>query len=98
VKVIAVDFVEDCLDGTSLRDLRLEHPVDKDLVHHLAGLGEIDFYSHFPIPYFRGNVCGAGVMGTTGSISFRAVLPRADRDLVLQRLIAAVGSDPLDES
>ena len=90
MKVTGVDFVEDCLDGTSLRDICLDHPVDAELVHRLAASGAIDFYSHFPIPYFRGNACGAGVMGTTGSSSFRVVLPRADRDRVLERLIAVV--------
>ncbi len=90
MKVIRIDFVEDCLDGTSLRDIHLDHPVDEDLVRRFATLGAIDFYAHFPIPYFRGSSCGAGIMGTTGSTSFRVVLPRDDRDRVLERLIATV--------
>jgi hypothetical protein len=83
MKVVEVVFVEECLDGMALRDLRLDQPVDDTLVRRFAELGEIDYYEHFPIPCFRGDV---GVIGTVGSSSFRIVLPSLDRDAAFRSI------------
>jgi len=90
MKVLEVAFVEDCLDGTALRDIVLDQAVDSALIDRLASHGQLDRYDHFPIPYFRGTVAAVGVMGTKGSTTFRIVLPARDRDAALHALTRIV--------
>lgn len=90
MKVASINFVEDCLDGTALRDIVLDGLVDEVLIAGLSARGQIDVYAHFPIPYFRGSVGTVGVMGTSGSASFRVVLPAEQPEAALCTLVGIV--------
>jgi hypothetical protein len=53
LKVIESKEVEECLDGVIIKELLLDKPVREQFIHHIGSLGELDYFPHFPRPFYR---------------------------------------------
>lgn len=53
MKVIASKEVEECLDGVIIKELLLDKPVREEFIQHMGSLGELDYFPHFPRPFYR---------------------------------------------
>lgn len=97
-QVLLIRKTEDCLDDTVIKELQLDQPICEELMRRMAVNASLDYYPHFPRPYFRIRRPGQYVLqGVMGSQSFRATfLPAAtaetERELV--ELVEATGTDP----
>jgi hypothetical protein len=87
--VVAIKDIEDCLDGSLIRELLLGGPITSALIHHLGQMGTLQYFPHFPRPFFR--VDGEGVMfkGIEGNESIRVTLFNKNKLDGLEALIRA---------
>ncbi|MEO1172246.1 MAG: hypothetical protein AAFX94_09355 [Myxococcota bacterium] len=78
----AIEFVEDCLDSTKVRQAHLAVPLDENTMRKLAEDSKLQYFPHFPRPYFRIERRRRWVIqGVIGNRSFRVTfLPGCDRD------------------
>lgn len=82
-EVVEVRNLEDCLDGTIVREFLLDGSLDRETMRRLAAGGTLAFYESFPRPYFRIDLLGAVIQGVIGCGSFRATLPAASERSLL---------------
>ena len=45
--------LESCLLRSDAKEVALDGPVTEELMHRLAGEGTLQYFPHFPRPYFR---------------------------------------------
>lgn len=88
MKVTGIIDIEDCLDGSFIKEILLDNPVTPGLIHHLGQMGSLQYFPHFPRPFFR--VDGKGIMfkGIEGNNTIRITLFDKERLPELQNLIA----------
>ncbi len=76
MKVINYKKVEDCLEGTNVRDLLLDEPINKEFIHKIGQLGKLFFYEEIEKPYFKLIVRGKyTIKGSESNNSLRVMLP-----------------------
>ena len=90
-----VEFVEDCLDSTSVRQAHLYRPIEETTMYALARDAKLQYFPHFPRPYFRIERRRQWVIqGVIGNDSFRVTfLPNRDADAMSQ-LWDRLGGEP----
>jgi hypothetical protein len=52
MKVLEVRHVEDCLDGSYIREFALDTPTDRGFIHYLGASGRLCYYADFARPFF----------------------------------------------
>ena len=83
--------VEGCLDSAPVREYRLSEPVGEPLMRSLAEGARLDYYPHFPKPYFRIDRPKAYVIqGVLGADSFRVTFTPSAGDSVEDELRCAI--------
>lgn len=66
--------VEDCFDGSFIREFVLSEPSDEDFMRKLSRGCVLDYYPDFPRPFFRIENRGIWVIkGVEGSESLRVI-------------------------
>ena len=45
--------VEECLDGVIIKELLFDEPVKETLIRHMGELGNLQYFPHFPRPFYR---------------------------------------------
>jgi len=53
VEIIDYKKVEDCLDGTLIRELLLNSNITKDFIFYLGQMGTLQYFPDFPRPFFK---------------------------------------------
>jgi len=75
LKIAIVTDVEHCLDGSSVKDLTFDTPVDGEFITRLKDLGSLQYYSDFPRPFYTLTVPGAfSLRGVQGSPAVRMII------------------------
>ena len=78
-RVIAVRQVEECLDGTLIKELDLDVPLTEAIMRRIAEGGKLTFHPNFPRPYFRIDRSGAYIVqGVLGTCTLRVVFSQAE--------------------
>jgi hypothetical protein len=94
--VESVHEIEDCLDGTVIKELALSEAISRDFVLHLEKYGRLEFFEHLARPFFRltrDRVCV--LTGIVGKSSLRVVFAhytdQVERELVerIEKLVQA---------
>ena len=52
-RVLAVTLLENCLDNSTVKELALDAPLDETIMRAAAKDAKLNYYPHFPKPYFR---------------------------------------------
>lgn len=79
--------LESCLNSSEAMEVGLDEPVDESLIHRLGREGALQFFPHFPRPYFRVDHSSAWVVqGIVGSAKIRIQLFGHNRAEALERL------------
>jgi hypothetical protein len=80
MKVLTMRPIEDCFDGSSIRELTLDVPVTRELVTVLGAGGTIQYFADFPRPLFRVRVEGRyDIKGIAGESTIRVHLKHPER-------------------
>jgi hypothetical protein len=98
VRVVAVRPLESCLDSVAAREVTLDGPLDEATMRHLACEAGLQYFPHFPRPYFRIDKPRRWVLqGILGDTTFRATFsPDAGQtaEAELVALVAQRGEPP----
>ncbi|HOS92166.1 MAG TPA: hypothetical protein PLQ54_02545 [Armatimonadota bacterium] len=83
MRIVATTPVQDCFDGSTVFTYWFDTVWTPDLVQVLRCLGELEYFSDFPRPFFRLR-CGSGlqVKGVVGEDNCQVILPRAEREVI----------------
>jgi hypothetical protein len=90
MRVVTIVTVEECLDGTSVHELVLSEPADRDLAERLSRLGEMDYYADFPRPFFRVTADAVQIKGVAGSDRIRLWLSSSQDRTAIARVTEAI--------
>jgi hypothetical protein len=53
MKIIQNRDLEDCLDGTFIKELTFDDVVNKELIDYLSKDGELEYYPNFSRPFYK---------------------------------------------
>lgn len=53
MKVIRVKAMDDCLDRVATKEFTFSNAATQDWIRSLEALGELEYYGHFPRPFYR---------------------------------------------
>jgi hypothetical protein len=68
MKVIETTVVEECLDGVVIREVLFDGKIGVDFISGLEKLGKLEYFPHFPKPFFRVRKSGKYIIkGVEGS-------------------------------
>lgn len=69
MKIVAIQQVEDCLDGSVVKEVVLDQAISPAFIQHLGQFGHLAYYPHFAKPFFKltlaGKIALKGVQGNT---------------------------------
>lgn len=81
VRITETRIIETCLDGTETIEKIMDHPSDRQFIHHLAALGKLEYFADFPRPFFRITRNGSFILkGVEGTCSFQVFIIRNRED------------------
>lgn len=81
MKIIEVNKLEDCFDGSSTYCYAFDEAWTRDDIQHLLEFGPVDYFPDFPRPYFRLRGDGGWQLkGIEGEESCLAVFPRKRKE------------------
>jgi hypothetical protein len=79
--------LESCLNSSEAMEVGLDEPVDEGLIRRLGREGTLQYFPHFPRPYFRvDHPSNWLVQGIVGTARLRIQIFGHDRAETLERL------------
>ena len=80
MKVVDVKHVEDCFDGSLIKELLLDSEITKELIFALGEGGTVQYFGHFARPFFKIRVEGLyDLKGIEGNRTMRVHLKSLER-------------------
>lgn len=93
MKIIAVKDLEDCFDGSFMKEALFDAPVDVAFIEHIGKSGKLSYHPSFCRPFYRVDMPdGCIVKGVEGNSTARVILQRDDTNASLLRLESAISS------
>ncbi len=85
MKVVKFDKIEDCFDGSQVKELFLDEPISKEFIRHLGVLGKLQYFPDFARPFFKvDSPSRFSVKGVEGNQTMRIVLYKGEIENELQ--------------
>jgi hypothetical protein len=82
MRVVESKKVEDCLDGSMIKDFSMDEPVDQSFIRHLGNDGSLEYFPDFARPFYRVTKDGLYVLkGVEGNKTFQVVFVTDDEEL-----------------
>ena len=79
MKVIEIKHVEDCFDGSLIKELLLSEEITKEFIHKLAMDDFLQYFPHFARPFFKIRKNGTyDIKGIEGNNTMRIHLKKPD--------------------
>ncbi len=75
MKIIKIKDIEDCFDGSYIKELLFDEALSREFIHYLGGKGELEYFPTFARPFFR--VTSPGhfkLKGVEGNRTIRIIL------------------------
>ena len=81
MKVIKIKEIEDCFDGSFMKEALFDNVVTKNFIYYLALSGELEYFPSFARPFYKVNVPGRYmVKGVEGNKTARLITNRKNRE------------------
>lgn len=75
MKVVDIKHVEDCFDGSLIKEMLLAEEISKEQIFALGQDGDVQYFPHFAKPFFKVRVKGLfDLKGIEGNKSMRVHL------------------------
>lgn len=72
MEVVEVKHVEDCFDGSLIKELLLSHEISSELIFALGKKRDVQYFAHFARPFFKIRVPGVfDLKGIEGNRTMR---------------------------
>ncbi len=82
MKVLASKTVEDCLNGVVRKEFRFNEPVTEEVIRLMGRLGNLDYYAHFPKPFYKITRKGQFIIkGVQGNDTCQVVFINYDEEI-----------------
>ena len=92
MRVVETKDIEDCFDGSCIKEVRLEAPITKSLVFALGNEGDVRYYDHFARPFFKVRVPNKfDLKGIAGNDTLRVHLKNPE-EYSLERFCALLAA------
>ncbi len=89
VDIVTIRDIEDCLDGSYIKELQLSHEITEAFIKALGSIGDLQYFPHFPRPFFRVDAKGVMFKGIQSNDTIRVVIWEQEKFEVLQNKILA---------
>jgi hypothetical protein len=77
MKVVKIKHVEDCFDGSFIKEVLFDEIVTSDFIHHLRKTGELQYFPTFARPFYKLDAWGEYILkGVEGNNTARLILDR----------------------
>lgn len=97
LSIVAITEIEDCLDDLVVREYHLSVPLSADLMRRLALGASLQYFPHFPRPFFKVRRPGFfTIQGIVGNTYFRVTFSPALSSGHDQVIRDALGIDTAD--
>ena len=53
MKIVKVKDIEDCFDGSFIKEFLYDKKVTKDFIHYLGKTGKLDYFPDFARPFYK---------------------------------------------
>jgi hypothetical protein len=84
MNIMKIKDVEDCFDGSFIKEILFDDILTKEFIHYLGKEGEFDYYSSFAKPYFKIKNSPYYILeGIEGNKTVRIVLYRSNIEMAL---------------
>lgn len=91
MKVIGIKHVEDCFDGSLIKELQLSEEITREFIFSLGKGGDIQYFAHFARPFFKIRMPGIyDVKGIEGNRTMR-VHVKNPNEFSLDMFVESVG-------
>ena len=98
MRIVKVEQLEDCFDNTAEFAYHMSEPWSGPTIRALEELGKLEYFAHFPRPFFRVRTPGGvQIKGVEGETRCRAIYPERNRQQLIEDLLAhfdASGKQP----
>jgi hypothetical protein len=75
MNILAIKHIEDCFDGSFIKEIVFNEPIDRDFIFYLGNVGELQYYATFARPFFKVIKPGSyEFKGVEGNRSIRILL------------------------
>ena len=93
MKILEVTKLEDCFDGSSTYGYVFDGAWTRDAIMRLRALGDVEYFAHFPRPYFRlTSFAGLRIKGVEGEDNCQVTFPRHRRERLQRRFEQQFGA------
>ncbi len=73
--------MDDCFDGSFMKEVILDEPVSREFIDHLGTAGDLQYYGSFSRPFYRVDVPDKFIIkGIEARSTLRLILSRTDTD------------------
>jgi hypothetical protein len=100
MKIVEIKDMEDCFDGSFIKEILLDGPVTREIILFFGNAGELQYFPTFPRPFYRLDGRYFVLQGIEGSRTIRITLNRKDVNqslICFKELIANYINEVLDE-
>lgn len=81
MKIINVKEVEDCFDGSFIKEVLFDDVVTKDFIDYLGKAGQLEYFPNFARPFYKVDVAKKYIVkGVEGNKTARIILYRDNID------------------
>ncbi len=100
MKIVSIRRLEDCFDGTIMKEVVFEAPITKAFILSWESYGRVHYYPAFARPFFSVDVAERFIFkGVEGNTTARLILCRDNlkhNEKLFRRLIETTSSDKTD--
>lgn len=98
MKVIKIKELEDCFDGSFIKEVLLDDIVSKDFIFCMGKEGELQYYPSFARPFYKIEVPGKYIIkGVEGNNTIRVILNRRDIAYAEKQFIELINCSLLEK-
>jgi hypothetical protein len=91
MKILDIKDIEDCFDGTFIKEVVFDTQIDETFVLKLKDFGDLRYFPQFAKPFFKMNVNGKySFKGVIGNKSIRLILNRNKLEEALDEFLRLI--------
>ena len=75
MKIVEIKHIEDCFDGSFIKEIVFDEPIRKEFILHLGQAGALRYFETFARPFFKvTNGSQYEFQGVAGNLTLRLLL------------------------
>lgn len=87
VKILDIKDIEDCVDGSYIKEILLDGEVTKDFIQYLGKMGRMQYFPDFTRPFFKISAEGMALKGVENNKTIQAIIFETQKLEFLKKMI-----------